>query len=556
MKQLLLLLLMASLSGLAWAHEGESHGEAAQAAAAPATKYFSSEALTDKYEVLVKYGELEAGKNAVLQLFLSNAKTNKALDSASVSVKVMGKNLTLAASRTDTGVYQLTGVFPENEIYDLQLSISSALGPDFLQVGRIEIGKKLQAPAPEAHAHWYDQAWVWAILGLLAGIVIMYYLMKNRYRKIAAAAILFTLLVPSAGLYRSAAHEGEAHGGGAANSGGGLSAAFLVEKEAQFLFRILTQPVGGGSFYQSTQLLGTVTAAPQGRAVIQSPQTGKIVALRVNPGQAVTKGQTLAVIEQQVEAGTQIDIIAQRNQLNAEVKAAKAQYERLKSIEDIAARKDVTEARARYEAAVQNLRLFTANVGRNTGSTKMTKLTAPIAGVVGTFNYAIGAVVNTGETLFELTNLSRVYVETQVFAGGPQDSGAAKRYVAFSNADTATYALRPVGTAQAVITENQAQRVVFEVVNPGGKFKIGEHVRVLQYGSNRLAQVMVPTAAITDINGQPAVFIKDKAEQYSVSFIQKGESNPLHTAIVKGVEEGERVVTENIYQMKMIYLNQ
>jgi hypothetical protein len=79
---------------------------------------------------------------------------------------------------------------------------------------------------------------------------------------------------------------------------------------------------------------------------------------------------------------------------------------------------------------------------------------------------------------------------------------------------------------------------------------------VLKYGTSRISELVIPTGAITDVNGKPAVFIKDKAEQYSISFIQKGESNALQTAIVKGVEAGERIVTENIYQMKMIYLNQ
>jgi RND family efflux transporter MFP subunit len=299
-----------------------------------------------------------------------------------------------------------------------------------------------------------------------------------------------------------------------------------------------------------------VTASPQGLAVIQAPQTGKIVSLRVTPGQTVNKGQLLAVLQQQVEAGTQIDIIAQRNTLNAEVKAAKAQYDRLLSIADIAAKKDLTEARARYEAAVQNLRLFNQNVGNNMGSTKMINLTAPISGIVGTFNYAIGAVISAGQTLFQITNLNKVYVETQVFASDLNAANKGSRFVAFSNFDTITHALRLVSAAQAVNSENQSQRVVFEVLNANGRFRIGENVRVLKYGSNRIVQLVVPTAAITDVNGKPAVFIKDKAEQFSISFIQKGESNPIYTSILKGVEAGEKVVTENVYQMKMIYLNQ
>ena len=337
---------------------------------------------------------------------------------------------------------------------------------------------------------------------------------------------------------------------------GSLSSSFIVEKESQFLFDILTDKTGSGNFYQSTELIGTITASPQGLAVIQAPQTGKIVSLRVTPGQAVKKGQVLAIVEQQVEAGTQIDIISQRNSLNAEVKAAKAQYDRLLTIADIAAKKDLTEAKARYEAALQNQRLFNANVGGQVGNTKMISLAAPISGVVGTFNYAMGAVVSAGQTLFEITNLEKVYIETQVFSTEPGQEATGNRFVAFASNDTATYQLKRLSTAQTVNQDNQAQKVVFEILRPNGRFRIGENVRVLRFGSDRISQLVIPTASITDVNGKPAVFIKDKAEQYSISFVQKGETNPLYTAILKGVEAGERVVTGNVYQMKMIYLNQ
>lgn len=545
-------LLLAAIPLLSLAHGGEDHS--AKKAATPSnTKYFSSEALSDKYEVLVKYGELQGGKPSTLQLFLSNAKTNKAIDSATITIKVVGQpNLTFKVSRADTGVYQLSGAFPANQAYDLQVNISSALGPDFLQVPKIEVGKTLSVAAEAPHAHWYDSTWVWAAAGILLGLLLMYFLMRNRYRKVAAATIILALLVPTAGMNPTSAHGGEDHGAGAAKSGG-MSTSVLVEKESQFLFDLLTQPIGvGSSFYESTELLGTVTASPQGSAVIQSPQTGKIVSLRVTPGQNVAKGQTLAVIEQQVDAGTQINVVSERNRLNAELQAARAQYERLQTIADIAAKKDVIEAKARYEAASQNYRLFNSNVG-SSGSTKLVTLTAPVSGVVGTFNYAMGAVVSAGQTLFEITNLSQVYIETQVFA---TDNSNANRFEVFANNDTARYALRLVSTAQSVNTENQAQRVVFEVVNPKGAFKIGENVRVLRYGANRIAGLVIPTSAIVDINGKPAVFVKDKAEQFSLAFIQKGNSNPVYTAVTQGIEAGEKIVTGNVYQMKMIYLGQ
>jgi multidrug efflux pump subunit AcrA (membrane-fusion protein) len=155
----------------------------------------------------------------------------------------------------------------------------------------------------------------------------------------------------------------------------------------------------------------------------------------------------------------------------------------------------------------------------------MVSLTAPISGVVGTFNYSIGAVVSAGETLFDITNLEKVYVETQVFESLPNNM-AAGRFIAFSNHDTATYNLKLVSKAQVVNTENQSQKVIFEIVGPAGKFRIGENVRVLQFGTNRIAGLVVPTSAVTDIDGKPAVFIKDKAEQYSIHLSRK--ANPMH----------------------------
>lgn len=555
MKQLLITILLTCLSFAVFAHGGEDHGTAKKTAAG-STKYFSSEALSDKYEVLIKYGELEALKESVMQLFLSDARTNQAIDSASITIKILNHpGLKPTLVKLDAGTYQVNAAFPANEMYDLQVTIDSKLGPDLLQVSNIEIGKKLETLAEADHQHWYSSPWLWAFIGLIGGLLIMYLLMRNRSRKVAGTAMIIALLIPTAPMNPTMAHEGEDHGG-STTKGSGLSSAFIVEKESQFLFDILTEKTGAGSFYQSSELLGTVTASPQGLAVIQAPQTGKIVNLRVRPGQTVAKGQTLAIVEQQVEAGTQLDIISQRNTLNAEVQAAKAQYDRLQTIADIAAKKDLTEAKARYEASVQNLKLFNANVGGNMGSTKMISLTAPISGVVGTFNYAIGAVVSSGQTLFEITNLDKVYIETQVFAGDSSRENKAGRFVAFANNDTTTHALRMISAAQNVNASNQAQRVLFEVINPAGQFKIGQNVRVLKYGSNRISQLVIPSAAITDVNGKPAVFIKDKAEQYSISFIQKGESNAIYTAIMQGVETGERVVTGNVYQMKMIYLNQ
>ena len=554
-KKILILLLL--IPSLVFAHGDEDHGDAKQASTKPAT-YFSSEAVSDVYELLVKYQPLLPGKESTFRLFVSDFNSNAPVDSsATIQINVADNpNIKLLITRVDDGVYEVKGIFPEKKSYNLTVNINSTLGPDLILINNISVGKELEtndAAAVHTGTLWYQSNWFYGIAGLFVGLLLMFFVMKKTNRKIAAGIIILFCLLPTAAYNPASAHDEPVE-----KSGGSILNTFSVEKETQFLFDILTQKIETGDFNQSTQVLGTVVPSPQGRAVIQSPQTGKIITLRVSVGQKVSAGQVLAVIEQQVDAGTQINILSQRNSVDAEYNAAKAQYDRLKAIEDIAAKKDVTEAKARYETALKNKELFTANAGRNTGNTRMITLTAPVSGVVGTFNYSIGAVVNAGETLFDITNLEKVLVETQVFSNDASQLKAVEKITTSSNiqTDTTSYHLKMISTAQSVNGSNQSQKVIFEFINPRSQFKIGENINVNIFSANVSTQVIIPSEAIAEINGKPAVFIKDKAEQYSISFINKGASNGKYVTIIKGVEEGERVVISNVYQMKTIYLNQ
>ena len=558
MKTILILSLIIPL--IVTAHEGETHGAAEKTAAKPAT-YFSSEAVSDVYELMLKYPPIYPGKQVAFKLFVSDFKTNAPVDSAVLQVTVSGSSIIkLMVAKIEKGVYEVKGIFPDKKSYNLTVNINSPLGPDLMLISNIAVGQELDtagASTINSNTHWFNGPVFYGIAGLLLGLTGMFFIMKKKNKKVAAGIILLFCLMPAATYNTLSAHEGENHGA-AEKSGGAMSNTFLVEKEAQFLFGILTEIIKTGSFNQSTQVLGTVIPSPQGRAVIQSPQTGKIISLKVSVGQSVRAGQILGVVEQQVDAGTQINILSQRNGVEAEYNAAKAQYDRLKAIEDIAAKKDVTEAKARYETALKNRQLFNGNAGRTTGSTKMITLTAPISGVVGTFNYAMGAVVNAGETLFDITNLEKVLVEAQVFTNDGVQLKGVENIATYSNIlnDTSSYRLRLLSAAQSVNAANQSQKVIFEIINPKKQFKIGENINVTIFSNNAASQLTVPNNAVTEVNGKPAVFVKDKAEQYSIVFISKGTANGKYTTIEKGIEAGERIVTAGVYQMKTIYLNQ
>ena len=229
----------------------------------------------------------------------------------------------------------------------------------------------------------------------------------------------------------------------------------------------------------------------------------------------------------------------------------------MQSLSDIAAQKDVEAAKARYETARTNKQLFDNLASGTTDPARLIYLRSPISGVVENFTLTIGSTVGAGDVLFTVTDLSKVYVEAQVFdADADRVAAGGKFTVECTDDNHKTAEVRLVSMAQSINPTNQSQRVLFEMDNPDGEFKIGEFVNVRVFAKEASRNLVVPNSAINEVNGKPVVFIKDAAEHYTMSYVQLGNDNGESTVILKGAEEGERIVVNGSYQLKMIYLNQ
>ncbi len=542
----------------AGAHGGEDHG-AAKAPTGRAMTYFTTQAVSELYELVLHYEPLEAGEAATLRLYINEFATNRPVEGATLQLSSPeDARLTFTVRTIGKGIYALTGTFPAKKAYSLTVNMNAKPGPDLLLLPGIEVGKELPVAgadlAPVTPVHWYTSPYVMLAGGLLLGMGLMFMLMRSRNKRTVAGLMVLGILLPTAHWQPAAAHGGDDHG--AAGGGGAMSATFGIPKETQFVFNLLTQSLETGDQSQTTKLAGTVLPSSTGQALVQSPQVGRLTALRVRVGQSVSRGQTLAVVEQTIDAATQINLQAERNNLMAEYQAAKQEYERIKTIADIAAKRDVTEAEARFNKAQANLRVFTS-IQPGGGSARSIALKAPIAGVVGTFNAAIGSTVNVGETIFTLTNLSKVYVEAQVFEQDLAVVRSAKSFRAEGANELGKRAVvRLLSPAQTINASNQSQRLLFELDNAGGLFKIGEFVNVRVQSSQTSRGLVVPNGALTEINGKAVVFRKDAPEVFSLVYVTTGTDNGQFTQILNGVEAGERVVVGGTYPVKMIYQNQ
>lgn len=528
------------------AHEG--HNEAKKPAApATGTTYFSAEARTDKYEVLVKHGELKSGEEVTLQLFLSDAETNMPIDSATLSITTPeATDVQFTIQQRGIGEYAVLARFPKDGGYPLTISIDAKQGPDLMLLEKVQVGMALPGTSEHDEEPGTALSTPWAIaMGVLAGALLMLLIRRRGLGKSTARATMMVLVCMLIPMRIAFAHEGH---GDEKKKAAPTGTALAVLKESQFLFGVETRTVRSGPLDHALRMFGTVIPSSGGRAEVRASQPGRIASLGAQVGERVRKGQVLATIDPSTDAGNTLDLQAQRNAVEAEYTAAKADYDRLRAISDIAAKREITEAEARLQRAEKNKRLFT-------GGGSSFPLISPIEGVLGAYTLSVGSMVQADTPLFTITDLRTVYVEAMVF---DRDAAFVKADGNFTvqgtNDDGRESSARLLSLAQEIDPTNQSQRVLFELQE--NSFKIGEFVTVVASVPSKENGLAVPSSAIVEVDGKPAVFIKDAAERYSISYVKPGPLAGGTLPILIGIEDGQRVVTSAAYELKMMYLNQ
>jgi RND family efflux transporter MFP subunit len=327
----------------------------------------------------------------------------------------------------------------------------------------------------------------------------------------------------------------------------------------------VTQPAVPGDYHPATTIFGTIVPASGGVGAVTAPYSGQITQVSVQVGQQVRAGQTVALLRQNINTSEHVGIAASNAALAVQIEAAKTrlnaakrEFDRLQKIADIAAAKDVQSAEYAYNQAASELQVLENKiVGANSSANeRLVRLIAPVSGMVGPFALTPGAEVTAGQTLFSITNLNKVYVEAQVYDRDAQVVQTGNKFlVTCSTDDHKTAEVRLLASAQVMNPDNQSQRVFFEMDNPKGDFKIGEFVTIKALNRQTNRQISVPTSALTEINGKTAVFLKHSPEEFELAYVQTGEDDGVRTLILKGIAEGEKVVINGTYEVKMMYFN-
>jgi cobalt-zinc-cadmium efflux system membrane fusion protein len=283
------------------------------------------------------------------------------------------------------------------------------------------------------------------------------------------------------------------------------------------------------------------------------PRVGGIVEeVKVDLGQAVKKGQVLAVIASQ-------QISDQRSELNAaqrRLELARLTMQREKKLweDKISAEQDYLLARQAYQEAEisfangrQKLSAIGASLKPSAGNRY--ELIAPFDSVVIEKHLAIGEVVNESSTAFTLSDLSRVWA---TFGVAPKDLNkvVVGRAVTVSAPDLNAHVegrISYVGSLLGEQTRAAAVRVV--LANPEGAWRPGLFVSVDVTADKASAAVSLPESAIQSIEDQTSVFVRN-AEGFELRPVKVGRRDGGYVEIVQGLAVGTQVAAAGSFILK------
>lgn len=379
--------------------------------------------------------------------------------------------------------------------------------------------------------------------------------------KAGAATLVLTLEGPVAGtvdvgpVVVHATTDAAVQAAPADGSGGESTVGYL--KEAQWKTQYATAAAERRSIRGGVRASGELRPVAGHSAEIVTPVAGRVrigsvapyVGLRVDRGDLLLSivplsGDAASAEASAAQAATALDLAASQLARAKELHAAAVYSQRQLDL-----------AQAAHDSAAAGLRAAEASRSAWTGKGSGTALDlrAPLAGVVTAVDLAAGAFVDAGTQVLTVVDPTRLWLYAHVSdTDAPKveaTPGATFTVQGFDDPFHVEGGLVAVGAAVDAATRTVP--VIFEVDNQDGRLKPGMFAKVTVHTPASVDAVAVPISAVVDDGGRPTVYVMDGGESFFPRRVQLGQRDGELVEVLAGVAEGERVVSQGAYEIKL-----
>ncbi|MBV6777989.1 efflux RND transporter periplasmic adaptor subunit [Xanthomonas euvesicatoria] len=216
------------------------------------------------------------------------------------------------------------------------------------------------------------------------------------------------------------------------------------------------------------------------------------------------------------------------------------------------------QATARFPGPVRSLRVnvgdqvragqVLATVESNLSLTTYS-VSAPISGVVLARNASLGSNAGEGQALFEIADLSTLWVDLHIFGAdaGHITAGAPVTVTRISDGVVAQTNLERVLPGTATASQSTVARTVLR--NSDGLWRPGSAVKARVTVAQQPAAMVVPVGALQRFRDWDVVFVR-VGDVYEVRPVKLGARDAQQVQVLSGLAVGDAVVVEQSYLVK------
>jgi RND family efflux transporter MFP subunit len=301
----------------------------------------------------------------------------------------------------------------------------------------------------------------------------------------------------------------------------------------------------------SVEVSGDVTPAFQ--LDVKPEVGGKLKVLHVEPGDTVKEGDVLVEIDD-------TDLLSEKESALTEIEGAKLEmektgknYERAKELfeQKLISREVYENLSSEYALGENSLLKTQRKLQLVEDRLRKTRVLAPMDGTVLTVPVIEGQVViaaasvNSGTTLMNIANLSKLLVEThinQVDVARIEPNQVVKLHVESlkdAEMDAKISFIAPVATIKNSVKGFQVQALIEK---PNARLRPGMTVNISIPIASASDVVSVPISAVFRAEGNKKVIYVRNGENTERREVKVGVTNTDFAQIIKGVEDGEEIL--------------
>lgn len=303
---------------------------------------------------------------------------------------------------------------------------------------------------------------------------------------------------------------------------------------------------------------GKIDVPPQNMVSISVPLGGYLKSTRLLAGMHVTKGQPIAVMEDQQYIQLQQDYLTAKAQFSF----YESEYQRQKELNQSKASSDKVYEQAKATYQTQNILIRSLEeklklIGLNPGRISFTNISrsiniySPINGYVSAVNVNTGKYVNPSDVLFELVNPTDIHLALSVFEKDLDKLFIGQKLMAYTNSQPEKKYPCEIILISKNLTDNRTAEVhchfeLYDKTLLPGMFMNAD----IEIKSNNVTTL--PNEALVRYENKQYVFIATGGSQFEMIEVEAGDSENGFTAITIDKKlSNETFVIKGAYNLLM-----